>query len=281
MNTRFVSIIILLVALFAAWTYLGYENALSYQSKLDDLTQLPIYAYVADTTKVAPILAEVTKLPGIKSVTHETANQAATELIKAYGLPLNEEMISDYSFPDIITINFQPIAKALETKAIVLNTLRVHIPEDDIDSQAAAYSNISDELAIINRRNIAFHIFAGILTLLIFVFIRLSFELHILLKYQGKRHSVVDRIRHRKQGVQHTWTMLLIPLPLSLIGYFGLSYALDYPRLIPYWVFIAQFGAAFLATLVTHFILHTFEQDVAFNENPVQVIEPPASEEIL
>lgn len=280
MNARFVSIIALLLVLFGSWLYLEYENASSYQAKLDDLAELPIYAYVADTTKVAPIMAELKNLPAIKSMVHETSAQAATELIRAYGLPLSEDMIADYSFPDIITINLLPIDKAIEAKALIVSALRAQIPEDDIDSQALAYSNITEELSTIRQRNIVFHVFAGILLLLLFVFSRLSYELHLLLLYQGKKHSIVDKIRHRKQGVQHTWLMLLIPLPLCLIAYFAFVLLKPYPQLIPYWVFITQFAAAFIGTLITHFTLHTFEQDVAFNENPVQIVEPSNPQEL-
>ncbi|MDY0150962.1 MAG: hypothetical protein RBS43_01660 [Candidatus Cloacimonas sp.] len=280
MNARFVSIIALLLVLFGSWLYLEYENASNYQAKLNDLAELPIYAYVADTTKVAPIMAELKNLPAIKSMVHETAAQAATELIKAYGLPLNEDMIADYSFPDIITINLLPIDKAIEAKALILSALRAQIHEDDIDSQASAYSNITQELSTISKRNIVFHVFAGILLLLLFVFSRLSYELHLLLLYQGKRHSIVDKIRHRRQGVQHTWLMLLIPLPLCFIAYFAFVLLKPLPQLIPYWVFITQFAAAFIGTLITHFTLHTFEHDVAYNENPVQIVEPPAPEEL-
>ncbi len=275
MNTRFSLLIIMLIALFSAWLYHGYEHAISHQAKLDDIARLPVYAYVADTTKVSLIKADLGSIPGIKSIVHETAEQAATELLNAYALPLNEEMIADYSFPDIVTINFAASKLGLESKPMVIDILRSHLPEEDIDSQASAYAIRSADLQVINRRTIAFHVFAALLMLLIFVFSRLSFELHTLLLYKGKRHSVVDEIRHHKQGVQHTWAMLLIPLPVCIIGYFAFVFIKPVPQLVPYWVFAAQFAAAFVGTLITHFSLHTFEQEVAFDEAPIIVVNPP------
>lgn len=274
MKTRFILIIAMLIALFGAWLYLAYEGSHSQQAKLDDLSQLPVYTYVADTTKVAPILAELKPISTIASVVHETGVQASNELLKAYGLPLTEEMIADYSFPDIITINFKPCTQALQDKAMVLNILRTHIAEEDIDSQGSAYSNIEAELKLIVRRNIVFHVFTAIVLLLIFVFSRLSFELHILLLRQDKNYSVVDKIRHHKQGVQHTWTMLLIPLPLCIIAYYAHGYFRHFPFLIPYWVFIVQFASALIGTLITHFTLHTFDREAAYAAHPVKVISP-------
>ncbi|MDD4310775.1 MAG: hypothetical protein PHO32_10365 [Candidatus Cloacimonetes bacterium] len=277
MKPRFFLIIIMLSILFGGWQYLSYESMRSLQAKLDDISRLPIYAYVADTTKVEPLMRELKSVAGIKTVVHETAHQAATELITAYGLPLNEEMIEDYSFPDIITISLQPTQKAIKAKAVILDILRARIAETDIDSQASAYNDLADELKLIQRRNISFTAFAFVLMLLTVVFSRLSFELHVLLHYQGKKHSVIDKIRHQEQGVRHTWAMLLIPLPLCIATYFILVFSLHLPQIVPYWVFIAQLVAALTGTLITHFTLHTFDQEISYNENPVQILTPEIS----
>mgnify|MGYP000870749362 CR=1 FL=1 len=277
MTTRFFLVIVMLVALFGAWQYLGYEHALSTQSKLDAISKLSVYAYIADSTKVQSILTEIKPIPAVRSVIYETASEAANELVTAYDLPLSEEMIADYKLPAVITISFEPNIQALKSKPLVLDILRSHISEADIDSQATAYNSLLDELKVLNRRSIVFHIFTSIVLLLIFVFSRLSYELHTLLLSKGKHHTVVDIIRHHKQGVEHTWSMLLIPLPISIAGYFGFIYLQHLPMLVPYWVFLAQLAAAFIGTLITHFTLHTFEHEVALAERPVQIINPNAA----
>ncbi len=276
MKSRFILNIIMLIALFAGWLYLSHDHGLSQKAKLEDLSRLPIYAYVADSTKVGTIMNELKNIPGIRNLKHETGFQAAAELITAYGLPLSEDMIGDYSFPDVITIDLEPAYQALISKPLILDALRRHIPETDIDSQASAFNDLSEELELIRNRMLWFTIFVAILILLIYVFGRLSFELHVLLNYQGRRHSVVDKIRHHAQGVQHTWTMLLLPLPVCLLGYFALVYALPLPQLIPWWIFVAQAAAALAGTLITHFILHTFEREVVYAEQPVEVLSSPA-----
>jgi len=275
MNVRFYPVIALLVVLFSAWLYLGYEHGISLQQKLDDLTRLPVYAYVSDSTQVAPLLKQLRELPAIQSVSHETGQHAAGELIGAYGLPIDESMIRDYSFPDVITLNFAPKMQAIETRDVALDILRTSIPETDIDAQSTAYQDLSAELKTLQTRSIHFHAFAGIMLLLIFVFLRLAVELQLLLSYKGRKHTVVDRLRHEKNGIQHTWTMLAIPLPLCLAGYFLIIYVSGVPQLMPWWVFVTMAASALIGTLINHFSLHTFEREAAFDENPVRFVEPP------
>lgn len=272
MKSWFILIIILLILLFGAWTYLSYDLSRSQQAKLEDITRLPIYAYAADSILVNTILAELKSIPTLKKITHDTGSEAAKELIDSYGLPLSPDLLSDYNFPEVITITLQPTYQAVLSKPVILDVLRRHIPETDIDSQSSAFNDLSAELKLIRRRMISFTVFASLLMLMLYVFIRLSFELHVLLNYQGRRHSVVDKLRHHKQGVQHTWTMLLIPLPVCLIAYFAVVYLLPLPQLIPWWIFVSAFGAALLGTLITHFTLHTFEREVVYAEQPVQVV---------
>lgn len=272
MKSRFILNIIMLLAIFAGWLYLSYDHGLSQKEKLEDLSRLPIYAYVADSTRVEAILTELKNIPGIKNLKHETGLQAAAELITAYGLPLSEDMISDYSFPAVITIDLEPSYQAVISKPLILDALRRHIPETDIDSQSSAFIDLNEELELIRNRTVSFTVFSAVLVLLIYIFSRLSFELHVLLNYQGRRHSVVDKLRHHAQGVQHTWTMLLIPLPVCLIIYFVLVYALPLPQLIPWWVFVVQAVAALIGTLITHFTLHTFEREAVYAEQPVEVL---------
>jgi len=248
MKTRFFLILLTLIILFGAWLYLSYNLGTTEKDKLEKLANLPIYAYIADTTKVAPILTELKTVPGIKNVVHETALQAATELIQSYGLPLNEEMIKDY------------------------------IPETDIDSQSSAYSLIIQELSHLDLYNIVFNVFIAVLILLIFVFSRTALELNTLLHYKGIKYSALEKIRHQRQGLQHTLLMLIVPLPLCLLAYFAYIYFKPLPQVIPYWVFLVQAGTVILGTMINYFILHSFEQQVALQENPIEVITPPAME---
>ena len=274
MKTRFFLILLTLVILFSAWLYLNYSIGSKEKDKLEKMANLPIYAYIADTTKVTPILTELKTVPGIKNVVHETALQAATELIQAYGLPLNEEMIKDYAIPDVITINLQPNRISISNKPVIMDILRSYIPETDIDSQSNAYSLIIQELMQLDLYNIVFNVFTAVLMLLIFVFSRTTLELNTLLHYKRYKYSAVENIRHQRQGLQHTLLMLIVPLPLCLLAYFAYVYFKPLHQVIPYWVFLAQAGTVISGTMINYFILHSFEQQVALQENPVEVITP-------
>jgi cell division protein FtsX len=120
MNSRFYLIIALLIILYGAWANLAHSHGSSTGDRYEALAKLPVYAYVADTTKVASIVSGLENISGIATYTHETGYQAARELIKAYGLPLTEDTIAEYSFPDLITVNFLPARSIISAKASTL-----------------------------------------------------------------------------------------------------------------------------------------------------------------
>ena len=272
MKTRYLLILFTLIVLISAWLFLSYNLGISETDKLEKLANLPIYAYVADTTQVASILSELKPVPGIKNVVYETPMQAASELIQAYALPITEEMVKDYALPAIITVNLMPNRESISSKPIIMDILRSHLPEADIDSQSNAYRIIIDELKHLDLYSIVFNIVIGVLILLIFIFSRTTLELYNLFHYKDHKHSAIENIRLQRQGVKHTWLMLLVPLPVCLIGYFAYVYFKPMPQLIPYWVFLVQAAAAILGTLINHFLLHSFERQVVMEENPIEVI---------
>lgn len=279
MNARFYLIIALLALLYGAWAYIAHMHGSSMQSRYDAITRLPVYAYVADTTKVAPIVAELKAIQSIQTVSHETGWQAATELITAYNLPLTENNIADYQFPDVITITLNPVAKAVTDKARILDVLRTHVQETDLDSQSGAFSEIVKELDKVKQRTIAFTIYAGILMLLIFIFTRLSYELHIYLKQKRKLVSVVDILRHNKLHSAHTWMMLILPVMLVSAIYYAGWYFGQWPDYAPWWSFASMGGSALIATLIVHFSLRVYEHDSAMQESEVVVVTEPKEEQ--
>ncbi|MEN6445127.1 MAG: hypothetical protein ABFC98_03675 [Candidatus Cloacimonas sp.] len=274
MKTRFILILLIIFILFSAWLYLSYSLGISEKDKLEKLANLPIYAYVADTTKVAPLLSELKPVPGIKNVVYETPQQAATELIQAYGLPITPQMVQDYTLPAVITINLLSNRESISSKSMILDILRSHLPEADIDSQSNAYGSIIEELQRQDLYSLVFNLVMGFLIMLVLVFSRATWELHKLLHYKGHKHSALENVRLQRQSVQHTWLMLIIPLPLCLLIYFALIYFNSLPQLIPYWVFIIQAGSAILGTLINYFILHSFEHQLILAENPVEIVSP-------
>ncbi|MDD4034540.1 MAG: hypothetical protein PHO16_03960 [Candidatus Cloacimonetes bacterium] len=268
MNTRFYLIIALLIILYGAWAFLAHTHGMSAFTRYEALAELPVYAYVADTSMVAPILSEIDPLPGIANVQHETGFQAAQELIESYSIPLSESSIADYQFPDLITISFIPGASNPEAKARLMDILRKYIDETDIDSQSNAFSKILQELDWIQQRSIIFNIYAAIMMLIIFIFIRLSYELHIYLKNKQKMVSVVDVMRHNRLNASHTWIMLLLPVSLVAISYYGGWYLGWWQALVAWWVFVVMAFTAIIASLVIVMMLRVYEHDRILNQSP-------------
>jgi hypothetical protein len=201
------------------------------------------------------------------------------ELISSYSLPLSDNMIADYNFPDVITIKFKPIHATIQEKARVMDILRSRIGENDIDSQSGAFSEIVKEISWIKFRTIAFTIYAGVMMLLIFLFSRLSYELHIYLKQKRKLVSVVDIIRHNKLNASHTWMMLLFPVSFVAAVYYGGWYLGKWQNLAVWWSFAAMAGSSILGTMIIYFSLRVYEHDSTMQETDVVIVTPPKQEE--
>lgn len=268
MNARFYLIIALLIILYGAWAFLAHTNAMSADSRYEALAKLPVYVYVADTTKVAAIIADIEASPGIAQYQHETGDQAAFELIEAYGLPLSESMIAEYQFPDLITVSFKAGQSNITAKAGLMDLLRTHLDENDIDSQSTAFSQIVQELKWTRQRSIIFTIYAAVMMLIIFIFSRLSYELHIYLKSKRKMVSVVDVMRHNSLNASHTYTMLLLPIPLVVAVYYGGMYLGWWQNLIQWWVFAAMASSALISTFVIAMMLRIYEHDRILDQAP-------------
>lgn len=272
MNARFYLIILLICVLFGAWAFLAHNHGLSEQAYYEKLSRLPVYAYVADTTKVEPIKKELASVSAIKDVEHETGFQAAMELIDAYGLPLTDEMVADYQFPDILTVVFPAHKAGIEAKKQVMNKLLLHLDPDDIDSQSNAYNEIIMDLQRLSLRHLVFSIFAGLLLLLLFICSRLSYEMHIYLKQKRQLISIVDVMRHKKMNLVHSWMMLVIPVGLVCGGYYLGVYFERWGNYVAWWNFVLMAGLILVGTLVLYFCLRRYEQDSALNDlEPIEV----------
>lgn len=262
MKFPFSIIILILVVLYGAWAYLAHLQGYSIQERYQELAQLPVYAYVADTTKVQPLMTSLKEIPGIRELSHETGFQAAKELIAAYELNLTDEMIAGYSFPDIITISFMPAAGIITAKAMAINLLRTQLPETELDSQSGSFSLILKELNSLKHRNLILNIYLAVMSLVLFIFIRLSYELHIYLKEKRRLISVVDILRHNKSLRGNTWLMLLLPVPLVAgLYYAGCYFVHLYENQIPYWNFLAMAASSLVGSLVIAMALRVYEHD--------------------
>jgi len=280
MNARFYLILLLLSILFGTWTYLAHNHGTSVKALYEELAQLPVYAYVADTTSVSIIMDGLSRIEELAGADHETGFRAAMELIEAYGLPVTDATVAGYRFPDVITITFPANHKGISAKERALDLLRTYLPEDDLDSQSGAYSRVILELERLSHRNLIFNLFAGLLMFLVFIFGRLSYEMHIYLRQKRRMISIVDVMRHNKLHIAHSWTMLLVPAGLAVGLYYLGVYLGHWENLASWWSFVSMAALSLIATLIVYFSLRVYEHDLVAQEaEPVVVVSSKSSED--
>ncbi|MDZ4182935.1 MAG: hypothetical protein U1B83_08670, partial [Candidatus Cloacimonadaceae bacterium] len=272
MKTQFLLTIVLIAAALIGWTYLNHSFEQSKAAKLEQLTRLPVYVYVADTTKVVPLMLALSQHTELQRISLETGLQAVTELAESYQLPLTESMLKEYSYPDVITLVFKPLKQSLSAKAGIINAIALHqIPMTDIDSQSNAWMIVESELKELHRQWLVFTIFCGFILMLLFVFARLSLELRVLLKQKRRLVSMVDLIRHKSSTNRHTWMLLTIPIVASAGAYY-LAGIFDLIKTPVDWIFIAiQCAPLILGTFIILIILNLYAHDASLGlESPLE-----------
>lgn len=265
MRTRFFFMTLLISILIAAWIVQEYQYEQARQEKYRQLSELPVYIYVSDSTRVAPLLERLAEFPAISELNLETGLQAADELIRAYQLAISFSSIQEYEFPYIITLKFKAIKQSVETKPTVMRAIaEQQIQLADIDAQSKAWSQVESELNTLNNRWIMFTINNSLLLGLLFFFLRFSYEMHFLLLQKRRLVSVADALKMSTEHHRHTWIMLLSPLILCVGGYFVLSFLDQISNLIPLWWFSIPAGVMLVSTLAIILILNVFLHDQRF-----------------
>ncbi|HPV14837.1 MAG TPA: hypothetical protein PL126_04230 [Candidatus Cloacimonadota bacterium] len=262
MKSRFFFMMLAICVLLAGWIVLEYQYEQARQEKYQQLSQLPTYIYVADSTRVAPLLERLADFETIASLNLETGLQAADELIHAYQLAISFASIREYEFPHIITLKFKPIKASVDEKTAVMRAISEHqIQLSDIDAQSTAWNRIVNELNSLQTRWITFTIITALLLGLLFFFMRFAYELRFLLLQKRQMVSVADALKKDTTTNRHTWLMLLIPLVIGVGGYFVLGLADVIPLIIPYWWFAIPAGVLIVATFIITLIINIYVHD--------------------
>lgn len=262
MKSRFFFMTLAICVLLAGWIVLEYQYEQARQEKYQQLSQLPTYIYVADSTRVAPLLERLADFETIGELNLETGLQAADELIHAYQLAISFASIREYEFPHIITLKFKPIKASVDEKTAVMRAIAEHqIPLSDIDAQSIAWNRIVGELNAMQTRWITFTIVTGLLLGLLFFFMRFAYELRFLLLQKKQLVSVADALKKSTQTNRQTWLMFLIPLIVAIGGYFILGLLDVIPLIIPLWWFAIPAGVLIVATFAINLVISIYIHD--------------------
>lgn len=273
MALRFYLFLSLVTILVMGWVGMHYQFEQAKQAQLEDLVSYPLYAYITDTTKVSPLLADLRKYPELDSLQHETGFSAGRELTQTYSLPLNDQLLAGFSFPDIITIWFKAEPAARFARHSVISTLRQYLEEEDMDQQSIAWNNSEAKLKSLSLLSLITDILVGLLLVLTMIFGRQVYEQRLLLLQKRKSVSVVDYLRLKALTTRHTALMFILPLLLS----FGLYYILVWQNvlqmIIPYWFMGTVAGTLLVATLINMIILHLMDHDNRFHDGEISVVQ--------
>lgn len=279
MKTRFFLIVLLMILLFGAWTYLAHSGEESLVQNYEDLARLPVYSYVNDSSLVSPLLEKLRQISDLDSLKHETGFQAAEELITAYDLPLTDNEIVGYRFPDVITITFPPSAQGITAKTRVLEILRADLPEDDIDSQSTVYDKLIESL---KRKKTNWLVYSFILSLMMFFMLNsvpLSFEQRLYYRQVRSSRSVVDMMRLKKSRTKRSLLLMILPPALVAILYYALGYFKLWEGYNIWRSFVMMGLVSLLGSLLYYFSFRSFEQEDALSLPAASAQPAPTPEE--
>ena len=270
MKTRFFLMTALICLLLAAWIWLEQQYETARQEKYRQLSELPVYIYVADSSRVAPLMERLSGVPQLRDINLETGLQAADELVQAYQLPIGTGTLADYRFPSVITLLFKPEAASIQIKPAVMRAIaEQQIELTDIDAQSNAWAILVNELAALKSRWLLYTVITALSMALLFFFMRLSYELRFLLMQKRKLVSVADALRVTSENVRHTWAMLVMPLLLSVGGYFLLDVLGYLQAIIPLWWFAIPAGSLLASTAIVFIVLNMYFHDKTFMPDPL------------
>ena len=279
MKTRFYLIVILMILLFGAWTYLAHSGEESLVQNYEDLARLPVYTYVNDTALVPLLLERLHQIPDLDSLKHETGFQAAEELITAYDLPMNESDIASYRFPDVLTITFPPSERGITAKTRVMEVLREDLPEDDIDSQSTAYDKLLESL---KRKKTNWLFYSGILSMMMMLLLKsipLSFEQKLYYRQVRSSRSVVDMMRLKKSRMKRRWLLMILPPTLPILLYYVLGYFKLWESHNLWRSFLMMGLVSIAGSLTYYFSFRSYEQeDVLSLPEPIATPVPTPEE---
>ena len=276
MTARFYALLIGIVLLLMAWNYTHYQQELLEQAQLKDLASYPIYAYISDTTKVSVLRQQLKAVAEIDSLRHDTGENAGLELVQSYSLPIGEDMLAGFRFPDVLTIYLRGNNAARLAKPKVISMLRRELPEVDIDGQSIVWTKTENQFKAMQRNKIIITALLAIMLLFAFIYARIAMALRILVMQKRKLVSVVDVLRFKAESTKHSLLLLFIPPLVSAALYFipvyyGWVSIWGKDFLLPWWLFATQGGVLLLGTIVVAISSHLMDRDNRLHRDEIHV----------
>ena len=252
MNRSFFFILILITLVLTGWSYVHYQYLESREFRLNQLSELPIFVYMDDMNQLQQLARELLEtIPEIDSLFLESGLQAAQEMLSNFPeLGIEPNTLTEYHFPNILTITFKPMLSSFSARDMVLQFLHDNnVPSRDIDDQNPAWSSAKKELDFLNSRWSQTTFFIAITVFLMIVFARLYLYLQEAMHRQGKSQTLLEKVRASEINRLHNALLLTLPILINIALYYILLALNKLSPLINWSFFLVQ-----LITLVAAII---------------------------
>jgi len=252
MNRSFFFILILITLVLAGWSYVHYQYLESREFRLNQLSELPIFVYMDDLNHLEQLARELLEtIPEIDSLFLESGLQAAQEMLSNFPeLGIEPNTLTEYHFPNILTITFKPMLSSFSARDMALQFLHDNnVPSRDIDDQNPAWSSAKKELDFLNSRWSQTTFFIAITVFLMIVFARLYLYLQEAIHRQGKSQTLLEKVRASEINRLHNALLLTLPILINIALYYILLALNKLSPLINWSFFLVQ-----LITLVAAII---------------------------
>lgn len=268
MRTSFVLILILVTACLVGWTLIHYQFQESRQHQLNQLPEIPVYVYVADSTSVDQLQHDLRQIPQLKSLVFAPGKSVARQSVVGHGLDITEGTLAGYRFPDTMTLTFNPVEASLEGRTKALSILgKYGVPAAEIDNQSEAWLKIRDELKYLRGRWSSFTIFTALILFLLFAFARINLFLRDSLEHKGIKTDFFTAIRKRKERFWQSLLLVIVPLAVNLAVYFWMVYFQQKPPLVDWQFFAVQAGTLLASAIVAYIRINMKVQKPVFDLN--------------
>ena len=252
MNRSFFFILILITLVLTGWSYVHYQYLESREFRLNQLSELPIFVYMDDLNHLEQLARELLEtIPEIDSLFLESGLQAAQEMLSNFPeLGIEPNTLTEYHFPNILTITFKPMLSSFSARDMVLQFLHDNnVPSRDIDDQNPAWSSAKKELDFLNSRWSQTTFFIAITVFLMIVFARLYLYLQEAIHRQGKSQTLLEKVRASEINRLHNALLFTLPILINIALYYILLALNKLSPLINWSFFLVQ-----LITLVAAII---------------------------
>ena len=258
MNRSFFFILILITLVLTGWSYVHYQYLESREFRLNQLSELPIFVYMDDLNHLEQLARELLEtIPEIDSLFLESGLQAAQEMLSNFPeLGIEPNTLTEYHFPNILTITFKPMLSSFSARDMVLQFLHDNnVPSRDIDDQNPAWSSAKKELDFLNSRWSQTTFFIAITVFLMIVFARLYLYLQEAMHRQGKSQTLLEKVRASEINRLHNALLLTLPILINIALYYIL---LAFNKLSPLinWSFFLVQLITLVAAIITAILVN-------------------------